>query len=266
MNTKIAPVLATAAFARNLFARTDCIGPDEIKQAFGLEINADIPPIPFTEDELTRARKLGQFLILYNRSITMQQLHDRAKNKLGVGKLLYDTDWYSKEPFFTEETPALGWKLVGREVIPGSTSQNYLGQTEVLATYVTDQVFAGMKLPAVYKVALAEFEDSKAAIGKIVDSDWKKAAEELSELKLNQLFRGTPAETLYGYIAYFEINHEYLLPDMYHWTASRSSDGDLVRLGGGESDGVGVYDDDPRFSDSNLGVVFSRSVAPDLVS
>ncbi len=263
-------VPATTAFAEDLFTKRvetfDCLGSDKVAKAFGLTLDqATVPAIPFTEEELKRARKLGQFLILHAPT-TMQQLHSRLNNVLGDGKLLYDIDWYKGEQFYTTETTRLEWRLVGREVISGSTGQNYLSQTQVLADYVREHVYGSMELPAAYQAAIKEFEDRKDELERLADKDWKAGAEAMANLQLNRLFRGTPADTLFDVIAYFKVNGEYLLPNMYHWSASRSSRGNLVGLGFGGAGGVYVRGFDPRNSLDNLGVVFSRGAIPSLVS
>lgn len=43
------------------------------------------------------------------------------------------------------------------------------------------------------------------------------------------------------------------------WTSSRSSSGGLVNVGKFDSNGAGVFRDKPDYSDSDLGVCFSRS-------
>jgi hypothetical protein len=274
---KVVP--ATLAFARGLFTRgTDAFGVDEISQALKLsladnfKLSGDevIPSIPFTEVELTRARELNQYLILQmdkttdGTPITMKRLSTHFEGKLGDGKLLYAVDWYPKEPFYTEDTPRLGWHLVSREVIPGSVNEDYIGQTRAIATYLTDSVYAGEELPEAYKAAVQEFNEREDKLTKLRATDWKKCAEELAGLKLNQWFREKPVEVLYGLIVQHEINHERLLGNMYAWTQQRSSDGNLVDVGYCGSDGVSVRSGYPDFSDSYLGVRFFRSAVPDL--
>ncbi len=260
--------LASLSFAKTHFQRgTDCLGPDEVEQVFGIKL-ADVPPIPFTEEELTRARELGQILLLFvpndadGNLLTMKRLRDILCNKLGAGKLLYEESWYAKEPFYTTTpiVPAPIWKLVSHDVIPGSTNVNYLDQTVALVRYLTEEVYQDEGLPMAYDVAASEFDSSKDRLTKLMRSDWKKAAEELTALKVNQLFRLSPGELLYLIAFYRAANKEYLLEDMYSWTASRSNAfGGLVYAGGADSDGAGVDIYSPRDPNDDLGVLFSRS-------
>ena len=259
---------ADESFARTLFLRgTDCLGAPEVEQVLKVKLQ-NVPPIPFTKAELTRARELGQFLILFvpknssGESLTMKGLYEQLNNELGDGgKLLYEVSWYGGEVFFTTDPIVTEptWKLVSREEIPDSASENYLGQTQAIVDYVIGQVYQGEELPTLYQEAITEFEARKADLEKLMESDWKAAAEQLAALKVNQLFRLSPGQTLYTIAVYEGVNHERLLAGMYSWSASRASGGGLVCVGNADRRAASVFGCDPRFSISNLGVVFSRS-------
>ncbi len=271
MKTMERIVPATLAFAKELFTRgTDTFGAEEISESFGIKLG-EFPVMPFSEAELRKARALGQYLILQvstaneEAPLTIQRMHKGFCNELGDGKLLYDTDWYAQELFFTEDVPRLGWRLVSREVIPGSTGEDYIDQTQALSDYLANEVYGGEKLPDAYQVAVDEFKNRKAELEIFRDNDWQKCAEELAGLQLNMLFREKPVEVLYGLIVQHEVNHDRLLSETYTWTPVRSSNGHLVHVGDRGADGVGVDSSDPRASASYLGVRFSRS-APDLES
>ena len=68
---------------------------------------------------------------------------------------------------------------------------------------------------------------------------WQKYAQELGDLKINQLTRQTPSEVLYDLLMYFNVNGR-LLENKYTWTNRRASDGDLVSVGGFVADGAGA--------------------------
>jgi hypothetical protein len=259
---------ASESFARSLFTRgTDFFGPAEIRDVLMIDLGDSIPEIPFTEEELTRARQLGQYLVLTcpinakGKPLTMSGLYDALGNEIGGGKLLYEIDWYKDEDFFTTEPVTLipTWKLVSREVIPGSTDVNYLGQTLAIAQYLREQVYEGQELPAPYQQAVDELESKKDGLERLMNDDWKKAAQQLADLQINQLFRENPAEVMYRLALYLKVNREYLLENMWTWTNSRSSDGYLVDVGLFDSSGAGVDSVFPRDSLSHLGVCFSRS-------
>ena len=107
----------------------------------------------------------------------MNELKEEEFKKAGGGKILYKTDWYKDEEFFTKETPELSWALTSKEVIPDSTGKNYLKQTEVIIDHLKNKVFKGMEMPDEYKEAILEFEEKKEEIQKLISSDWQKAAE-----------------------------------------------------------------------------------------
>ena len=252
-------------------------GYQEVKKAFGIEVNPEeIPEIPFSKEELEKARELNQFLVLRadkapdGKPLSLQKINEILKGKVTDGsKLLYSDDgkggikgdaWYKNEEFIKNETPKLAWALVSKEVIPNSTSKNYLQQTEELVNYIKDSVFKGSEMPEEYQEAIKEFEKEKDGIGKIISSEWQKAAEKLSQLKINQLTRQNPAEVLYDIAIYFQNKKERILENMYTWTARRDSDGRLVGVGGADSGGAGVGRSWPDRSNDDLGVAFSRSL------
>jgi len=269
-------VPATLAFAKGLFTRgTDAFGSEEIDQVFSPKFGGhlmDIPPMPFTEAELARARELGQYLILQinmaqgGKPLTMEAINDVFDNKLGEGKLLYDTDWYAKELFYTTDAPRFGWALVSREVIPASVNEDYLVQTQAIADYLVNEVYRNQELPAECQAAIAEWNNRKEELEKLRGADWKKCAEEMAGLKLNILFREKPVEVLYGLVVQHEVNCERLLGNMYSWTNQRSSNGRLVDVGRCVSGGVRVFSVRPGGSDSDLGVRFFRSGSANLES
>jgi len=254
--------------AKEIFGK-DCLGPDEIFKAFDIALKSEeIPDIHFSREELEKAKELNQFLVLRTdkapdgEPLTMEKINNLLKKEFEddkKGKVLYDRDWYKDEDFFKEQTPEINWALVSKEVIPDSTSKNYLQQTEIIVNYLKTNVFKDKDLPKQYQEAIKEFEEQKDEIQKLIDSDWKTAAEILEGLKITQLTRQTPVETLYDLLIYFQNNEERLLEDKYTWTRCRSSGGGLVRVGSFVSDGVDVYGWLPGRVHSSLGVSFSCS-------
>ncbi len=252
-------------------------GVQEVKKAFGMEVNPEgIPEIPFSREELEKAKELNQFLVLRanmasdGKPLTLRKINEILKGKVSDGsKLLYADDgtgkiksdsWYKDEDFPKTDKPKLAWALVSKEVIPNSTSKNYLQQTEGLADYLKNQVFKGEEMPSEYQESIDEFEKEKGEIEKLMSSDWQKAAEKLSSLKINQLTRQNPAEVLYDIAIYFQNKGERILEKIYTWTARRDSDGGLVVAGGFDSGGVYVRGRRPGGSRDDLGVAFSRSL------
>ncbi|MEK9151581.1 MAG: AAA family ATPase [Patescibacteria group bacterium] len=256
--------------AKEILGGKDVLGIEEIEKAFGIRVRTeDIPRIPFSKKELENAKESGQFLILRvdkaadGTALTMKKMYKTLTEefeKSGDGKLLYDTDWYGKEAFFTKNKPGLAWALVSKEIVPDSENKNYLEQTERLIDYIKNSVFKGTALPKEYQDALREFSEKKPEIAKLMDSGSEEAANMLAELSITKLTRQSPTEVIYDMVAYFKSNHERLLQDKYTWTAIRSSGGEFVYVGSFGVGGAGVGRDDPRSQFGGLGVSFSRSV------
>lgn len=248
-------------------------GPDELAKAFpGLNLDAkDIPDLP-PEDEIERHATLGHTLRLRMNEapdgspLTMKKMHETLQESFtqnGDGKVLYDAaGWKASEQFYVEETPEVAWAFTSDEVLPGSTGVNYLQQTQVLADYVRDNLFQGGQMPPDVKEALQDFEREKTEIKELMGRDWKAAADRLSALKINQLFRSTPAEALSDILVTFQNSapgsRKRLLESKYTWTATQSSDGRLVNVGIFAAGGANVNIGLPDRSHGSLGVVLSR--------
>jgi len=255
--------------AKEIFGQ-DFLGVEAVSKTFNFDLKAEhIPAIPFSRTELLKAKELGQMLILRvnkfadGRALTMVNMHKAMANKkpkpAEPALSSPEGSWYKDEVFYTAEAPVLGWALVSKEVVPNSESKNYLQQTERLVEYLKNDVFKGQPLPKEYADAIAEFEKKKAGIATIITSDWKKAAEELANLKLTELTRQSPVEALYDGLMFRETNKKYLLPGVYTWSKRRDSDGDLVYVGNSGASGADVLSGNPVYSYSAIVVSFSRS-------
>jgi hypothetical protein len=282
--------------AETIIGQENFFGPGAVKKAFDVDFESkNIPDIPFSKEDLDRATKLGQFLVLRvdhakdghpltpEKMLTAWNARPPTENN---GSLLNNpSGWYKDEEFFTNDTPVFQagdspaqdvharWALVSQEPVPDTTGKNYLQQTILLAGYVR-QVFAGQTMPSDCETALLEFDqyNSREFTGKAPeeiqallggDATWKQYAAELSELKINQLTRHNFAEALYDMqIRFFNSdprNQTRLLEKMYTWTKRLSSDGELVNVGGFGADGAGVSSSRPAYAFDGLGVSFSRS-------
>jgi MoxR-like ATPase len=256
--------------AKEILGKKDVLGIEEIENTFGIKVRAeDVPHIPFSKEDLEKAKELGQFLILRvdkakdGTGLSMKKMHDLLAEEFkkdGHGKILASIDWYKEEEFFTKETPKLSWALTSKEVIPDSTSKNYLQQTEGIIDYIKEKVFKGGALPKEYQDAIKEFAEQKEKISKLMKDDWQEATKILEELRITKLTRKSPSESVYDFLAYFKTNKERLLENMYTWTSRRASDGKLVLVGPFDSDGANVDSVTPDSSRGALGVAFSRSL------
>lgn len=227
---------------------SDFLGAEAIEAVFGREVvPAVIPPIPFSLEELEKARdSKDQFLILRTDQVPADKLAlPNTKRTL-------------------EKAPQTRWALVTKEILPDSVSKNYLQQTEQIIIHLEEQVFADREIPKEYMEAIAEFESQKEELRPLAESSdekkWKPAAERLANLKITQLCRQTRDEVLYDLEVYHKANDQYLMPDKWTWTSSRASSGDLVYVGLFDAGGVDVSSYRPASSFDFLGVSFSRSL------
>lgn len=245
----------TFSIARELFGQ-DFYGAAEIERTFGIR-PTDLPPIPFTYDELKRAHSLGHMLIcrqsfLAGNPVTIAFM-DKRMGALGKQPARWDiaNSWSKDEAFQTSETSRQGWALVAKDVLPGSTNKNFWEQTELLAREYSQSM--------AHSLAVTEWDGAKDHIKSFMSSDWKEAARQLSALNINRLTRQTAVEVIYDALLRREIYGVQPLQNMYTWTSDRVSGGGLVYVGDFASDGAGVYYHGPRSAAPNLGVVFSRS-------
>lgn len=249
--------------AREAIGKESFLGPQEVEKALDIKIDQEtIPEIPFSPEELQRAKELNQFLILRVDRFTTKELHECYKTLHAVEgePLLYDPDWYKDEPFYTKEKPKLSWALVSREVVPNTTSKNYLEQTQELINYLKTEVYKGQPLPADFDTWVAEFDSQKDQIASVISSDWQTASQKLSNLQITQQYRQSFADAVYDLAIYHRTFNDRLLPNIYGWTNSRSSVGKLVLVGLFESDGVYVDVHKPALRVDYLGSAFSRNL------
>ena len=265
--------------ARELLGE-DLIGPEEIEKTWGVRPE-DVPEIPFSREELERAKEMGQMLVLRvektedGKPMSLEAMIDiiqKRWDKEGKGKLLYTDNEYKnwKERTgadFSQKSPRTGWAFVSKELLPQSTSKNYAQQTELMVAHLKDTVFKDMEIPEEYEEAFQEWEQVKQTDKNIQELlrnpdkpkyDWQQAAKELAELKISQLTRGSIQETIYDLALYYDKNGKRLLPNVYTWSNSLSPDGELVSLGFFDARGVYGYRWTPGDRDGDLGVLLSR--------
>jgi hypothetical protein len=249
------------------------LGPEAIKEAFGIEVK-EVPPIPFTPEELLRAQELGQQLLLCVDSLpdgtplTMDKMREIVGGKAADGERLLHKwesegtqEWYEKETFF-QESPVPGWRLVSPEVVPNSTDRNYVDQTETLINYIKDEVYKSKALPEKYQRAIEEFTEQKEEIADLLYFDWKQAGDRLQALEITSLVRESAQQTLYRLIVSEKKYGKKALPETWSWTATRSSDGLFVSVGSFDAAGLDVLRSGPGVlwvSGGGLGACLSRS-------
>lgn len=263
------PLAEQIKVAVEKLGKENVFGPKEIEKIFDVRLT-EVPGIPFSVEELERAKKLGQMLLLRidktaeGKPMSLEAMAEvmtkRWKDE-GKGDLLGTVDGWKRsvgEDRFTTESPRAGWALVSRDVLPESLSKNYIEQTEVIVETLKSKVFKDLKIPEEYKKAIAEFESKKAKLAELVNEDWEKAAKELTELKISQMTRQTFSETIYDLAVYYDANNKRLLSDTSTWSSSLSPGGFVMGLG--RFDAKGVYGNwwDPGARRGYLGVSLSR--------
>lgn len=236
------PVAEQIEAAIEKLGRKNVFGPQEVEKTFGVRL-AEVPDVPFSIEELERAEKLGQMLVLRvdktpdGKPMSMEAMNEilvKKWKKEGKGEIFNLADGWKNwigEEFFTKEHPRLGWALVSKDVLPESLSKNYLEQTEVIIKTLKEKAFKDLELPEEYTEAIAEFESKKKRLAELMDSDWEEAAKQLSSLKITQLTRQNIPEAVYDVAMYHDKNNERLLTDKYAWLSSLYPDGNLVYLG-----------------------------------
>ncbi|OGE10528.1 hypothetical protein A3A60_03225 [Candidatus Curtissbacteria bacterium RIFCSPLOWO2_01_FULL_42_26] len=255
----------------------DFIGPAQVEKATNRVITqAELTRLlePLSIEMLARGKELGAFLTLRTGKAGdgspltakwMQQKLEPGLKEDGKGRILYDTDWYGKENFFTKETPGydLALAFTTKNVIDGSTGLNYLEQTQLLADFFKEAVFRGQKLPDVYQQAIDEFESKMGKLQQLLKdgNKWQQAAMKLSKLAINQLARRNFPEGIYDLALYTQSTGTWLLSNRWDWLNSRTADGFLVHFGRSAAAGASVYRWRPDRSSSSLGVCASWIVS-----
>ncbi len=235
-------------------------GPEAVEKVFRVKLSAmKIPEIPFPKQDLEKAKGRGQMLILRVDRASDEAPLTMEKMNGGSNLLFHNMRWCQGETFFTHETPRVGWALVSKTILPKSTKKNDLQQTELLAQELR-KVFEGNTLPPDVKKALEDFEKQKGKIAEhLIHQGWGKAADMLSELDLNKLFRRSPVEIVYDLVTVFGNTGERLLGNRSERTSRLYLRDNLVILGDFGFDGVSLSYWIPDGDISDLGVSFSRS-------
>ncbi|MFA6296408.1 MAG: hypothetical protein WC663_03575 [Patescibacteria group bacterium] len=196
--------------------------------------------------------------------VTMKSLWERFQPEMerrGLGKLFFgeigtDKCWFyndsNKEDFFTADSNQLSWKLLSKGNIEGSNNKNYVEETRFLREYLRQNNLATAD-------ELSECSDAKLTeLTQLMARNWKKAAERLSELRINQKYRINPLEVIFIHTAKKSV-----LTNASARTAKYakcSSGGGLVGVGFGGSGAQGAFVVrwGPVNADSDLGVSLSR--------
>jgi len=197
----------------------DVLGGDEAHAVFGVRV--EVPPLPFTAEELTAAKTAGEMLVLRiakdaSGPLTLQRMiqhmpqsfDERYLRKMGYQ--LRD-DWgIELEPLAATDTCTLGWALVHKEIL--SETRN-LAYDEQDAVVTRDRV---------------------------------------------DVRRRTAVEAVYDTLLHFGARHARLLSTTWDWTKSRTVDGGYLNVGGFGPAGLQILNFSRAVRHGALGVCPTR--------
>jgi hypothetical protein len=237
-------------------------GRREVKEAFSniVEIPETLPPIPFSKEELARARNMGGFLIY--RAGRMQNggaltakrlaegLHNKVSPFLGCDKILFDLESYCNEiPNFSAEAVEAGWALVNTLDSSRLVGRNYFEQTEILLDRLENQIYFGMKMPDKYEEAISEYakfleEHPELTNEKREEPGWADrlaaVVKEVISLKANQLFRPNLAEAIYDMVVLKKLRGARIYSEYGLIKTVGSEEDDVVVLGSQNASGAAI--------------------------
>ncbi|OGH86302.1 MAG: hypothetical protein A2493_03565 [Candidatus Magasanikbacteria bacterium RIFOXYC12_FULL_33_11] len=250
-------------------------GPEDVSQVWGVDLER-VPIIPFSLEDLEKAKALGMYLILRidkdgrGRQLTGQMMNELKQTEFtsqGKGKILHDPeDWYIDEAFFIEEKPKLSWALTSGDVLRGSTSNNYLHQTRLLRDHLKTHDFLSQEeeeecsddtLRQLSEQMGVDWNSQEITDPNKYNNNWQDVSKKMSDLLINQNHRQSFAEALYDFISLLLSKNKRILIDNYNWTKSHSSSGDLVGIGDCVGYGASVSWWLPEYYDDLMGVSFS---------
>lgn len=242
---KISSASASLAFAKQLFQRTtDAFGPEEVEQGLGVSVAKDtVPELPFSESLLTRAKKLGFFLVFQadrnadGTLLTVEYLCECWRKRWpSLDGILERIEGCRGELFFSESVPRFGWRLVSRKLLNRTVGWelNYVQQSLVAASFL-EELYSGERMPDEYARVIAElrgFVLMPKPLQKVLSQD---AVKHYLSLSFTRHFRENPAEFLYRFLLVRAINQEPTLPGQYSLTNAQVCGTYIVAVGGDDT-------------------------------
>ncbi len=262
----------------------DFYGKEEIKVTYGFDLSdADIPPIPYSAEELEWAKEQGMMLMLFldkdeegnpltgkqiNSIVTslLPQTNHTSKNRKSPAEtktFVSDTDkhHYEHKNFYLTETASRGWRLISKNLLPGSTDKTYIEQTKVLRTYLEEQ---GM----LTEEDRIESNDTVLnELNQLSNScSWDKVGDRFINSEINQVFRPSCVEEMQKFALMVRARNRNYIPEC-TWT--RSYSGSTPNFFpvciGYFSDGLAIRHYRPNHTHYDLGVVFSHFLPSQLI-
>ncbi|MDO8507930.1 MAG: hypothetical protein Q7S53_05210 [bacterium] len=246
-------------------------GPEEVELALGQPIDRrDIPTIPFPEEDLKRAKEMGQFLILRvnktarGESLRGWKIYEELKgaylNEEGKRNLRNTQIHPLSLETVSEETPEKGWALVSKEVLVTSKNNCYDVQTSALLSELIAAKSSG--LSDIEKKAMGELFEKSDLILKLQESakgeDVVQAIDILESLEGNKMLRPSITEVFYDMFVCYKTRGERLYQGQEIWTKSRNSDKQGFLSIDNSRNSLSILCPYPAYKDNYLGTVFSR--------
>lgn len=246
------------------------LGPDSAKRTFGVQLDpTQIPQIPFTPEELERARELDEVLRLPiatdadGSPLSIKHQAEMLTPRFAesdFGKVLQDggdnEPWYKDEPAYTSEVPRPGWALFTKT--PYGLGRGALSELRTFSSYMAHNLFPGRELPAAYREVCDELASQVDALEAWMEKNPGEATRLLCQLGMNDFRRNAP-EAFSDTLAYHEIAGVRLLDACtYDRTSSRARDGTMFGVGAFRRDGMWLRSNDAGYADDWLGAVFAR--------
>lgn len=196
------------ADARDILGSSNVIGTHEVEDTLKAKTKR-VPPIPFSAKELDRARMLNHRLYLQIGEVTPQTLFERVKYTKEGCPMWYVGGWDHLYSFsnvlaatMQSKLPTC-WRISAVNIVHGSLQHNYLQQTEALARYVEDKVFADEAIPSVWAKALSELRQKKEEIVRHMNDEGEQlklsvgTSGLVNTLAINKLSREAAVEAIY---------------------------------------------------------------------
>ena len=241
-------------------------GPAEVAQVWEVELK-EVPPIPYSREDLEKAKKLGMYLILRldhdkdGRPLTGQRMNELKQaefDRQGKGKILNNAEgWYKDKEFFTKEKPQLAWALTSCDIMADSVDKDYIEQIRYLRESLKQQGWLSEEEEK--ECSDQRLQEIREIMENTNDSQrFVKLSELIQELMITQNHRLSFAETLYDFVSILLSKNKRNLLNKWNWTKSRTFSGDVVIFGMCDGSGASVVGCIPDGRSGGLGVAFSR--------
>lgn len=263
----VTPTILSIELAKEIM-RDNFLGPEAVKNTWGIDLGTSIEPIHFDTRQLEQAKKMDHFLILRHSQnqaggpLTINSMIRQLQPKYDQnkqGKILNPSQWPLEDAMASKEVAPSRWALVSKGIMPRTENTNYAHQTYLLADYL-NLFYPEGKLPQVYSEALSEFSSNKASMERNLHRYFDGSGVAATvPLQLNQLLRPSPVELMYDLLVYHKMKDTKLLANHFAWTKGVLNGVHISFMGKFGLDGIQCYNWFPSERGSDLGLMISRT-------